>query len=108
MRKLARNIMFLTKLFLAKVRNTPTYDARGAILSSVGTIPPRATVIENAREDDEQHDPFKLQCQSNREICAVDLSQQDGGWKVRQIHQRGQLYERVPRLGQHVERKHVS
>src|SRR5262245_49429941 len=62
---------------------------------------------QDAGEKDEDHYPSCFTNEAQRQLPALNLSEQHRGRKVGQVHQRRQADERPPGLRKHVERKHV-
>ena len=65
-------------------------------------------MVEDAGEEDEEDDPLEFHGEAEDQIPAVDFFEEDGGREVSEVHERGELDEAVPWLGEHVERKHVA
>ena len=79
------------------------------VLSSESAVAFHAAPEGHAAGDDEEQRPRRLRSLSpTHRSWPVNFLQEHGRREVRQVLQRHDLHDRVPRLGQHVEREHVA
>src|SRR3569832_78142 len=109
MKKFERNVKTHTRLLRANMRNTRGYDGWTArvlsgtamcsatsairLLTPVSTVAADTQVECDAAQDDEKYGPKQLHSEAPGQVGSLNLSQEYGRRKVRQVLQRNRLHE---------------